>query len=234
MDVIILSAGCGKRFGDRLPKTFISLYGKPLIYYSICAFNKSSLVDNIYLVINNAYFSLIERYKKKYFNKLSKFKEIIIGGEERKNSVFNALNYINSKGGFDYIAIHDGARPFVKGEIINNVYCDAKEHGAAAPGVDLIDTIKLKDDDNFILSHPKREKFTAIQTPQIFKFQFIYNAYKNLILNNDFTDDTEIYSAYYENKVKISIGDNDLFKITYKEDLIKAKTIYKRTKKEWI
>lgn len=233
MDAVILSGGVGKRFGEGLPKTFAPIAGKPLLYYSLYSFNKYKHTGKIYIVINSAFEELADKYKRKYFAGFEKFAGFIPGGSERKDSVYNALSLIKERGGSDYIAIHDGARPFIKPELINEIYTSATIYKAAAPGIKIVDAIKIVDGDGIIAEHPVKNLARAIQTPQIFDFDLIYNAYKNSIGSGKvFTDDTELL-ADTQTKIKIVDGDDDLLKITFRDDLIKAKKIYGRIKKLW-
>ena len=225
---------CGKRekIESKIPKVLEKIDFRPLIYYSIKSFNDFFETEGIYLVVSKDnvknFEKLLSNYKK-YFKKL---KEIIIGGEERFDSVKNAFDYLIKNGSSEFVAIHDGARPFIKKELINSLYLGAKEYGASAPGIKVIDTIKSVSNDKFIENHLKRDKLIAIQTPQMFKFEDIVTAY-NLYIHKEFwTDDTEIFSKLNK-RVKIIDGDKDLIKITYKEDMILAKNIYKRIKHLW-
>ena len=233
MDAIILSGGVGKRFGEGTPKTFALIAGKPLLYYSLYSFNKFKHTSKIYVVINSACEELALRYKKKYFSGFEKFAGFIPGGLERKDSVYNALSFIKERGGVNYVAIHDGARPFIKPELIEKIYAEAIARKAAAPGIKVVDAIKIVDDDGIIAEHPEKYLARAIQTPQIFDFELIYGAYKNSIESGKiFTDDTELLKGT-STKIKIVEGDDDLLKITFRDDLIKAKKIYGRIKKLW-
>ncbi len=232
MDVLILCAGSGKRFGSNKSKLLQRIAFKPLIYYSIKSFNNCPITKRIFLVVPenevSNFHPLISRYKKEF----KKVNGIIIGGDERVDSVRNGLKYFELKGGDEFIAIHDGARPFIKIEMIEKIFSEAKKYGAAAPGIKVVDTIKSCSKDMFIENHLKRDNLVAIQTPQIFRFKEIVDAYNFFSLQGFYTDDTELFSKI-NNKIKIVEGDRDLIKITYKEDLVIAKTIYKRIKNLW-
>ena len=228
---IILAAGKSNRFGGKIPKTFLSFYGRPLFYYSLYSFNQVDEVDSIYLVVSKEMLEEAQLYKKKYFKNINKFKDIIVGGDERMHSVFNALNSIRKD--TEYVALHDAARPFIKPELIRTIFYEAVKRDAAVCGIPVIDTIKMLNHNVFIETHLKREELIAIQTPQIFNYNKLYDNYKNAIAKDVvYTDDTEIF-ALSGDKISIVKGDKDLFKITYKDDIKIAKSIYQRIKNIW-
>jgi 2-C-methyl-D-erythritol 4-phosphate cytidylyltransferase len=234
LSVIVAAAGESKRFKHPIPKPFIILKNKPLLWYSLFTFQKSRFVKDIYVIVSSDQLKFALEIKKKYLKNITKLKDFIIGGKERSDSVFNALESISKNGTAGFVAIHDAARPFIKEGMLETLFHTAVTYGASAPAIPVVDTIKIRDDKNFILSHPKREKVAAIQTPQIFEFKNLFNAYKKFLKKNrSFTDDTEIY-ALLKKKIKIVQGDTDLLKITFPHDLNIAKNIIKKYKKSWI
>lgn len=143
------------------------------------------------------------------------------GDDTRQKSIFNCLEFLKSNHSPEQVTIHDGARPWIKPELIYEISKLAKEKGAAAPIIPCVDTLKEIDaTDNSIKQHLDRSKLGAIQTPQAFDFETLYQA--NLkALENDFfsTDDTEIWSVFSGKKVFYSEGDVQNKKITYKSDI---------------
>jgi 2-C-methyl-D-erythritol 4-phosphate cytidylyltransferase len=233
LNVIIVAAGESKRFENNTPKPFIIFNGKPIIWYSAYSFQKCDFVDNIYIVVAKDMLCYAKIIKEKYFKKIDKFKDFIIGGRKRQDSVYNALYKINSSFNDCYVAIHDAARPFLKKGVIEDTYKACIAYQAAAPGIPLVDTIKICDENYIVQTHLKRSNLVAIQTPQIFKLSDIMSAYENIKDSKQiFTDDTEIYSTLFSS-VKIVQGDLDLFKITYKNDLKTARAILSNNKKLW-
>src|SRR4030042_2876464 len=227
LSVVIVAAGAGTRINNKLPKPFIKINNKPILWYSIYSFNKLQFVKDIYIVISENNLEYSKLIQKKYLKKINKFKNFIIGGINRSDSVFNALKFIKAEKTPDFIAIHDAARPIIKEDTIIEVFNEAIKCGAAAPGIPIVDTIKECNKNNFISSHLVRDNLISIQTPQIFEFNKIFNAYNKVYENNlIFTDDTEIYSKLYKN-IKIINSDKNLFKITYNEDIKIAKILLK-------
>ena len=143
------------------------------------------------------------------------------GDDTRQKSIFNCLEFLKSNHSPEQVTIHDGARPWIKPELIYEISKLAKEKGAAAPIIPCVDTLKEIDaTDNSIKQHLDRSKLGAIQTPQAFDFETLYQA--NLkALENDFfsTDDTEIWSVFSGKKVFYCEGDVQNKKITYKSDI---------------
>ena len=152
---------------------------------------------------------------------------IVQGGETRTDSVRNGLNVLSDLPNHsDYVAIHDGARPFVPVDVVQNVLAAAAECGIAAPGLPLTDTVKRISADGIVAEHLRRTELTAIQTPQIFWYDILAELYKHNCATF-VTDDTELASLT-GHSVKIVSGSRDLNKLTYPEDLLWAERIAQR------
>ena len=222
LDVILLSGGSGSRFGGSVPKTFIEVKGRTLILYPLLAFASMPFVHQIVLVVGQGCpLELIEN--EPVMNNVT----IVQGGETRTDSVRNgleALSRIADCG--EYIAVHDGARPFVPAEVIQNVLTAAVRHGIAAPGIPVTDTIKRLNPNNIVSEHLRRDELTAIQTPQIFRRDIIEHLYHHHS-KNAVTDDTEL-AALTGHQTKIVPGSRDMFKVTYPEDIILAERVAER------
>jgi len=140
------------------------------------------------------------------------------GGESRRASVFNALSFLSQYGPC-YVLIHDGARPWVTVNLINNTLENVKKHGAVIPLLPLTDTPK-ECDAGFITKHLKRANTGIAQTPQVFKFPEILYAHQKAAEVNDeeFTDDAEIWGRFC-GPVAVIAGDPENRKITFQGDL---------------
>ncbi len=183
--VIITAGGTSSRFkGEN--KLLYELNSKPVISYSAELFNSLDYIDEIIISSNKSIFSDLE----KMFAGLNKVR-IIEGGLTRQQSVYNGLCACNNP---DFVVIHDGARPFVTEKIIKDCLNKAYETNAAIAAVKTIDTIKIADDKNFILSTPNRNSLWNAQTPQVFKFDLIYSLHKKYCSSN-FTDDSLLFEA---------------------------------------
>ena len=224
---IILAAGKGKRMGAGKNKQFIEIKGRPLLYRTLEAFDRCGAVDEIILVCAESEMDfcrdeIVDKYG------LQKVRSIVTGGEERQDSVFNGLKAADSAG---VVLIHDGARPFVTGRIIEEGIMNAKKYGASACGVTPKDTIKIKDESGFSECTLDRSRLFSVQTPQCFKMDLILNCYKKIAGGGLlFTDDTSV-AEYFGNKVFLYEGSYGNIKITTPEDLIFAESLVSRLEK---
>lgn len=211
---VIMAAGKGKRMKLDINKQFIMLKGKPVLYYTLEAFNSCPEIDGIIIVaakdeIKRCQEEVVTKY---HFNKVI---SIVPGGAERHNSVFNGLQEIERKHlDCNIVIIHDGARPFVEHELIKDGIRYADIYGAAACGVTPKDTIKSKKSDNFSAGTLDRDKLFCVQTPQSFKFNLIYNCHKRIYeIKDKVTDDTMV-TEWFGNNVYLYEGSYDNIKIT--------------------
>ena len=210
---IIVGGGSSTRMG--FDKLFAQLGNQTVIEYSIHAFIGCSFVSNLIIVIS-------EESRKKLEAIISKIKtdkgiSIIEGGTTRKNSVAKGLNLLNDK--CSYVAIHDGARPWIKPNQIIKVLECAKEHGAAASGRPITDTIKKCNEDSTVIESISREFLWAMETPQIFRCQLIKEAYDFIIKKGiEVTDEVSAVN-HYGKPVKIVQDEWKNPKITFPEDL---------------
>ena len=213
---VILAGGKGKRMGAEVSKQFIEINGKPIIYYTLKAF------EEIILVLPKDEIDYFKREIETRFD--FKISKIIEGGKERQDSVYNALNSIED---CDIVLIHDGARAFVSNKIIEDGIRYSKEFGAAAPGVMPKDTIKVKNLEGFSVDTPNRASLVAVQTPQCFKYNLIKKGHDKVKNEKiQVTDDTMIVELLGE-KVYLFEGDYKNIKVTTPEDLILAEHFVK-------
>lgn len=233
MYVVIVAAGSSTRFSSSIPKPFVEVAGRPLLWYSLYTFNRLDFVKQIAVVVSKDHKELAETVRAQHFTGFSKFAGFVEGGATRQQSVYNALSTLPRAQGVP-VAIHDAARPFVKERLIVELNREAGLYGAAAPGIAVVDTVKSVDEEGFIKEHLKRESLTAIQTPQVFELSKLLSAYEQAAGElAAFTDDTEIYSRYF-GRVKMVEGDKELFKVTFEGDLARAEEVYRRNRDLWI
>ncbi|MBU5591717.1 2-C-methyl-D-erythritol 4-phosphate cytidylyltransferase [Clostridium sp. MSJ-4] len=221
VNALILAGGKGKRMNKSISKQFLTIQEKPVLYYTLDKFDSCSRVDEIYLVLPEDEIEYFKEYilGKYRFNKPI---HIVKGGKERQHSVYNGLIAMDN---CDVVLIHDGARPFINEELINEGIESTFLYGAAAPGVKLKDTIKIVDNNGFSKTTLNRDELVAIQTPQCFKYSIILEGH-NYIRENKITvtDDTMVVELLDYN-VYIYDGSYNNIKITTPEDLKIAETI---------
>ncbi|MBS7302612.1 MAG: 2-C-methyl-D-erythritol 4-phosphate cytidylyltransferase [Lachnospiraceae bacterium] len=219
---IVLAGGSGKRMNSTVKKQFLMLKDKPLLYYSLKAF-EDSFIDSVILVASGEDMEycrkeIVQKYR---FNKVEK---IVEGGKERYHSVING---VMAAPVCDYIFIHDGARPFITGSILERLFEEVKISKACVAGMPVKDTIKIADSKGYIETTPKRDLVWMIQTPQVFSYELIYRAYDILqkeesrLLNEgiSITDDAMVVETLLGEKVKLVEGSYRNIKITTPEDL---------------
>ena len=223
---IVLSAGTGSRMGSSVPKQYLPLLDRPVIYYSLKAFEDSPYIDEILLVAGADDLSYVkEEIVDKYgFTKVT---VILAGGKERYFSVANALKNLEGKDG--YVMIHDGARPMLTEEIIGRLYEGVCTYEAVCAAVPVKDTIKIVDEEGFAVRTPDRKTVYAVQTPQVFSLPLITGAYGELLQNPGtyrnvtVTDDAMVVECVYGKRVKMLQGSYENIKITTPEDMEGAK-----------
>ena len=220
ISAIVLAGGRGKRMNYHKSKQFIEIKGKPVLVYTLEKFIYNKSIDEVILVLPE---DEVDYCKKEVLQRYSlKVDRIIIGGKERQDSVFNALEAMEKA---NIVLIHDGARPFISEKIIEEGIKYANIYGAAAPGVTPKDTIKIKNEDNISVDTPDRNTLVAVQTPQCFKYDEIYQCHRKIKEENAIvTDDTSVVERY-GHKVYLYEGDYTNIKITTPEDLILAERL---------
>ena len=225
---IILAAGMGTRMGSRIPKQFLELDGYPVLYYSLKTF-EDSFIDEIIIVSRKEDIEYIQNNIVKEYGFL-KVVKITEGGEQRADSVYNGLKCVDN---CNYVFIHDGARPFVDSKILERVYEEVKKYKACVVGMPVKDTIKICDDNNFSVITPDRNRLWQIQTPQVFEYKLIKEAYDKLQEKSDVivTDDASVVELFCEDKVKLVQGSYNNIKLTTPIDLLFGEEIIKNNKK---
>lgn len=220
---IVLAAGQGKRMNSSIQKQFMMLKGHPLLYYSLKAFEESS-VDEVILVTGP---SEIDYCKKEIIKKygFSKVRSVTAGGRERYDSVYNGLCASDC----GYVLIHDGARPLVTADIIERTISAVKEYDACTVGMPVKDTIKISDDNDMVVRTPPRKNIWQIQTPQAFKYELIRSAHEKLrsgqIENISVTDDSMLVEELMNHAVKLVEGSYSNIKVTTPEDIMIAEAL---------
>lgn len=218
--VIIPAAGKGKRVGNTLPKQFLTINGKELLAYTIDVFEQSKFIDDIIIATNKEYYKHLDELQTKYL--FSKVSDYVEGGNERQDTVYNALKHISANDE-DLIVVHDAARPLLPQDTLQIALEVAKMKGSALVCVKAKDTLLHNDNGNW--KYPNRDTMYNIQTPQIFRYGELLDAYEKA-MNEGFygTDDSMLMKrAGYE--VHLVEGSLINFKITTPEDIILFKRI---------
>jgi 2-C-methyl-D-erythritol 4-phosphate cytidylyltransferase / 2-C-methyl-D-erythritol 2,4-cyclodiphosphate synthase len=216
---IIPAGGAGKRLGSSVAKQYLLLDGTPVILRTLQIFQLAQIIDEIVLVVpGDDVISVRKQLIEKY--SLSKVNAVVAGGNQRQDSVRNGLAAI--AGNCDVVVIHDGVRPFVTCEMIDQVVVAAKSEGAASIGVKVKDTIKQTTDNDLVAVTVPRDNLWLTQTPQAFSFDVLQKAFAAAMRDNFYgTDDASLVERIGV-RVKIIGGSYENIKITTPDDLIIA------------
>lgn len=232
---VVLAAGSGKRMRSGTAKQFMTLRGRPILWYSLQAVERSAIIDDCVLVTGEKDIpyvrqDILERYG---FRKVS---AVIAGGRERYESVWNALRAMaegclakpNADG---YVFIHDGARPFLTEALLESTYQAACRYRACVAAVPVKDTIKIADGQGFVAQTPDRSRLWTVQTPQVFETALITEAYRELFARLEageslsVTDDAMVVEEMSGIHVRLVEASYRNIKITTPEDMRTAESL---------
>lgn len=208
--VIIVAGGKGLRFGNEMPKQFLLLDNKPLLMHTIESF--SDALEDICIVVvlpkshQKTWFELCEKYQFRVAHK------VCDGGSERFFSVKNGLNLIDN---CNIVGVHDGVRPLISKELIKKCFSAVEDSDGVIPVVSPVESVRKG---TFEESCPiNRDDLWLVQTPQVFKFKLLQDAY-NTQYKYSFTDDASVFEneGY---KVSLIEGERSNIKVTHKNDL---------------
>lgn len=207
-----------------MPKQFLPLRGKPVLAYSVETFSKSDLIGEIIIVVPEDWARTV---KTDIVDRLSipKVTKIIPGGPERQDSVLNGFNSLS--GTPDVVAVHDGARPLVSLELLEEVILEASACGAALAALPSNDTIKKSSPEMYVDGTVPRESLWFAQTPQAFRYEVLKNALSKAAEDRFTGTDESLLVERTGVKVKIVKGSPYNIKITTPEDLALGELILK-------
>ena len=213
---VIVAAGKGRRMGTEVSKQFLPLCGKEILAHSVEKFEKADNIRDIVLVTGEDSLQDVREMAQEYGWK--KIVSVVAGGKERQDSVWNGLQVVS--GDTDIVLIHDGVRPFVTEDILNQSIETAVEMGGCVAGVPAKDTIKVCNSENIAVATPDRSTLWQIQTPQTFRKDLIMQAYQKAKAEGFVGTDDASLAEYSGCSVKVIMGSYRNIKITTKEDLL--------------
>lgn len=221
--VIILAAGKGIRMKTDKDKMLLEAGEKPIIYYSIMAFNDHPDIETIAIVANKTNKKQIEKITKTY--NFSKVKKITLGGITRQNSLEKGLDALpKSIKKDDIVLVHNGANPLPSFEEISETIHMTEEHGACITGHFTESTIKEVNEDQIVKTHD-RDRFMLAETPQAAKFQILKKASENAKKKKlEVTDEAMLLEAINQ-KITYVKADESNFKITTQADYERLKSV---------
>jgi len=216
---IIVAAGSSRRMGG-VDKVLALLGGKPILARVVDAFEKCNLIDQIVVVVSKR---SLDRCRQLVAEQgWSKITEVCPGGRRRQDSVVAGLSRLSH---CHWVVIHDGARPLLTVELIDCGLEAARETGAAVAAVPVTDTIKVAGNDRIVHQTPPRQNLWAVQTPQVFRFDIIAEAYRQA--KGEVTDDASLVEQLGY-RVKLYMGAYDNIKVTTPDDLALAEVLWQK------
>jgi len=220
---IIVAAGKSERMGADVDKAFLSLGSKPVLAYSLMAFERCSMIDGVVLVVRKD--RLDSARGMAHMFGFAKVRAIVAGGQTRQASVANGLAEMGED--VRIVAVHDGARPCITAEIVAETVKSAKRHGSGVAAIKITDTVK-EVDRGFVVSRTvDRTKLWAVQTPQAFKVDLLSRAYEWVARKRAVVTDEASAVELLGEEVHLVPSSWSNIKVTTPDDLTLAATLLK-------
>ncbi|XP_077453878.1 D-ribitol-5-phosphate cytidylyltransferase [Stigmatopora argus] len=228
--VVLPAGGSGERTGLQTPKQFCTLLGRPLISYTIQAFESIPWIRRIVVVVAKDRTDLMTNMVRHYRHVKV---QVETGGSTRHRSIRNGVLSLADQEGKDgmVVVVHDAVRPFVEEEFLRRVVTAAREHGASGAVRPLVSTVIAATSEGLLDHSLERAKYRASEMPQAFQYHVIHRAYQKC-QQSDFDFGTEclhLVLKYCDTKAKLIEGPPTLWKVTYKRDLAAAESVIKET-----
>lgn len=233
---LIVAGGCGKRANQDIPKQFLNVYDKPIVIYTLEKFQKHDEIESIAVVCLKGWEKVLETYSKQF--NISKLKWIVEGGNTVQESIRNGVFYLNEVlNEEDNIIIHDGIRPMVNDIVISDSIDKCNKYGNGITMLPIYEQIFKIDDGVSTNEYIPRDSIICMQTPQTYKLEKIYKAYKKAFCDNIGTS-----GSAYANTMMVDLGERLYFskgsskniKITTADDIEIFKALLKAQKDEWL
>ena len=218
---VIIAGGSGQRMGQDIPKQFINVYDKPVLIYTLESFQRNDLIDAIEVVCIDGWHNVLWAYAKQF--NITKVKWVISGGNSAQESIRNGVyNLKDVCSADDNIIIHDGIRPLVDDEVLEDVIAKCNEFGNGVTSLPYNEQIFVIDDEASTTKYIPRETLRRVSTPQAYKFDKLVWAYEKA-----FAEEIGIYGSSYTNTMMVELGERLYFangsdnniKLTTKDDL---------------
>lgn len=226
---VIPAAGSGIRMGGDRAKQFLELGGRPLLAVTLKPFQLCGKVEAVILVVPSEEVDycreeIVERFA------LDKVRKVVPGGERRQDTVRLGIQATN--GDYDLVLIHDGVRPLIHRRLLEEVLEAARTHRAVITGLPARETVKEADSTGRVLKTVDREKVWLVQTPQVFRYEDIFQAHETALREGweEATDDAFLVERLGV-PVHVIEGSEDNIKITTPHDLEMAQILMKNNTK---
>lgn len=234
---VILASGVGKRMGIDIPKQYVEINGKPIIVYTIVSMLQVERIDKIYIAVSEEYVEYMKEILKKYFKPQQIEKMYIVkGGAERIDTINNVTAAIvegQMVQDDDVVIFHDAVRPFVTRQILEDSIDGVLKYGATVAGLPAVDTMLCSEDGCKVDSIPMRSTIFHGQAPDSFRLKYFLELSENLSeeQRKQLTG-TSQFCTYNNKPIYLIKGDPLNFKITTRDDLLRAEMVVKSMKEE--
>ena len=211
---VVPAGGTGTRMGGAVPKQFLELNGKPILYYTLKTLQDCGIISELILVVpENEY----DNACTDWLGKPEIVTKVVVGGEKRQDSVYNGFCELSPQ--TEIVLVHDGVRPFLSHQMIQESVDAAREYGAAITAIPVNDTIKKVDDSGLVSKTVDREGLWRVQTPQVFRYELLQEAFKKANSEKFYGTDEGTLIEHLGKPVKVVEGSEQNIKITRPEDL---------------
>jgi len=206
--------------GGTVPKQFQALRGKPILHYTLRALQESELIDSLVLVVPE---KELKNARADWLERPPVVKQVVVGGEKRQDSVFNGYQALPTD--TDIVLVHDGVRPFLSREMVQETIHTAGKFGAAITAIPVHDTLKQVDDSGLVQRTVEREGLWRVQTPQAFRYDLLGEAFRNAQADSFYGTDEAALIEHLGQEVRVVDGSEWNLKITRQEDLVLGESI---------
>ncbi len=235
---VIIAGGVGSRMNQEIPKQFINVYDKPIIIYTLEAFQKHPQIDGILVVCIDGWHDMLKAYAKQF--DITKLEDVVSGGNSAQESIRNGIYALEGKlERDDNVIIHDGIRPLVDDNVLSDIIRVCTEHGNGVTSLPYNEQIfrVAEDDPETTVEYIPRETLRRVSTPQAYRFGEIDDAY-----HEAFEKEIGIYGSSYANTMMVELGHRLYFaagsdkniKLTTKDDLEMFKSYITSDKDAWL
>ena len=211
---VVSAGGTGIRMGGTVPKQFLELNGKPILYYTLKTLQDCGIISELILVVPEKEY---DNACTDWLGKPEIVTKVVVGGKKRQDSVYNGFCELSQK--TEIVLVHDGVRPFLSHQMIQKSVDAAREYGAAITAIPVNDTIKRVDDSGLVSQTVDREGLWRVQTPQVFRYELLQEAFKKANSEKFYGTDEGTLIEHLGKPVKVVEGSEQNIKITRPEDL---------------
>jgi len=233
---LVIAGGTGKRVGQDIPKQFINVNDKPVLIYTLEAFQKHPEIGAIEVVCLDGWHDILKAYAKQFG--IDKMKWVVSGGNTCQESIRNGVFFLKDKcQKDDIVIIHDGIRPMIAEEVLSDVIITCQKYGNGVSSLDYNEQIFRKKNDVSTEEYIPRDTLKRVQTPQAYKFNRLLWAYEKA-----FKEEIGIYGSSYTNTMMVDLGETLYFakgsdknlKITTSDDFEIFKALLGIKKSSWM